>query len=51
MLKRALQDFEAAANAPGADKYGPRYPKDLLKWTVEALEGGSKPLEYPDPAR
>ncbi len=51
MLKRALQAFEAAAKAPGADKYGSRYPKDLLKRTVEALEGVSKPLVYPDPAR
>jgi HEAT repeat protein len=51
MLKRTLQDFEAAAKAPGADRYGPRYPKDLLKLTIEALEGVSKPLVYPSPAR
>lgn len=48
-LKRALQDFETAAKAPRAEKYGPRYPKDLLKRTIEALEGVSKPLTYPAP--
>lgn len=48
-LKRALQIFESAANAPGADKYGPRYPKDLLKRTIENLDGASRPLAYPSP--
>jgi len=46
-LKRASAKFETAQNAPGADKYGPRYPADILRKTIQILEGDVLPLVHP----
>lgn len=49
VLSQALSQFEGELKT-GTDKYGPRYPTDILKKTIEVLEGKTKPLVYPRPS-
>jgi hypothetical protein len=49
-LRRLLAGFEAAYQSKGEDKYGPRYPVDILKKTISILDGDSMPLVYPPAA-
>jgi arylsulfatase A-like enzyme len=49
-LRRLLAGFESSYQAKGEDKYGPRYPVDILKKTISILDGESQPLVYPPAA-
>ncbi|NBV87499.1 MAG: hypothetical protein EBS01_14810 [Verrucomicrobia bacterium] len=47
-MKQVLAEAEGNGIPKGADQYGPRYPKDILRKTVSILEGTLQPLVYPD---
>jgi arylsulfatase A-like enzyme len=49
-LRNLLVGFESAYQSKGDDKYGPRYPVDILKKTISILDGESAALVYPPEA-
>ena len=46
-MKQLLAGFEEKMSSKPADRYGPRYPRDITKKTVAILEGDIQPLLYP----